>query len=199
METAKLILEYLKVLLSVQMVAGIVLLSFFLIFEDAITNLIGRIKNIAFGKANVSTPQLEKSNSPAGDMGDKDKPPVDSDEEVSVPNGLQLSPEQLKRIREWIRAERANARTWEYRYLGFYLAHSTQLILDDLAARRDRVTVSLLDNWLQPFIESAAERKAIINALQNHHLIEIDGDLINVTEKGREYIAWRGPATRAAA
>jgi hypothetical protein len=46
--------------------------------------------------------------------------------------------------------------------------------------------------WL-PAIPNAEERKMILNVLQGHHLIEVIGDLIGVTDKGREYIQFRGP------
>ena len=39
----------------------------------------------------------------------------------------------------------------------------------------------------------AHERKAIIDALTAHLLIQVKGDLIEVTPKGREYIKLSGP------
>jgi hypothetical protein len=46
--------------------------------------------------------------------------------------------------------------------------------------------------WL-PLIPSATERKAILSALENHHLIQLENGLVSVTPKGQEYIEWRGP------
>jgi hypothetical protein len=42
-------------------------------------------------------------------------------------------------------------------------------------------------------VPNPVERLAILDALRNHHLIDIVGDIITVTPKGREYIQWRGP------
>jgi hypothetical protein len=54
------------------------------------------------------------------------------------------------------------------------------------------VTYSQYDSLLAQEV-SAEERKAIIDALTMHLLIQRKGDLIEVTPKGREYIRLRGP------
>jgi hypothetical protein len=53
--------------------------------------------------------------------------------------------------------------------------------------------MSLYDSVWLPLIPSAEERRAIITALQAHYLILVQNELVEVTPKGREYIAWRGP------
>ena len=49
------------------------------------------------------------------------------------------------------------------------------------------------DSQLMAFENSAVERRAIFVALQNHHLIDTTGDLIEITPKGRDYLEWRRP------
>lgn len=113
--------------------------------------------------------------------------------QVSLPQNLSLTPEQVEGIRQLFEAERAKAYLWEYRYLNYFLAQSTQRVLDWLASLQTRTSVSLFDTLWLPAIPSAEERRAIVNALQAHHLIQLTGELIEVTPKGREYIQWRGP------
>jgi len=61
MEYFKLSLEYFKVLLSTQMVTGVILLVFMLLFKSDIKALILRIAKIRLpGGGEISTPQLEK-------------------------------------------------------------------------------------------------------------------------------------------
>ncbi len=64
--------------------------------------------------------------------------------------------------------------------------------MDWFASLPNATTVSLFDALWMPSIPSAEERKAIINVLQAHHLIQFQGELVEVTPKGREYIQWRG-------
>jgi hypothetical protein len=52
------------------------------------------------------------------------------------------------------------------------------------------------DAWMMPYVTNPTERNAMIEALRNHHLIDVTADMISVTDKGREYIQWRGPAQR---
>jgi len=62
METARLVLEYLKAKLSPQDVAGIVALAFCLMFKEDIKALMRRIAKIRFpGGSEVSTTQVERA------------------------------------------------------------------------------------------------------------------------------------------
>ena len=42
-------------------------------------------------------------------------------------------------------------------------------------------------------IPKATDRESILLALQNHNLITVLLTMIEITEKGREYLQWRGP------
>ena len=192
METARLVLEYLKAILSPQDVAGIVALAFFLMFKEDIKALMRRIAKIRFpGGGEVSTTQVERASeeSPVREAA----PPVPPPEQVPLPQSPSLTPEQIQQIEQAFQAERAKAYLWEYRYLNYYLVPTTQRVLDWLASLNTRTSISFFDTLWMPAIPSAEERRAIINALQAHHLIQFQGELIEVTPKGREYIQWRGP------
>ena len=191
-EIARLVLEYLKVALSPQTLAAAVAIVFFLAFKDDIKALMRRIAKIRFpGGSELSTSQAERASENV--VTAHANPPVPPAEQVSLPQNLSLTPEQVEGIRQLFEAERAKAYLWEYRYLTYFLAPNTQRVLDWLASMQTRTSVSLFDTLWLPAIPSAEERTAIITALQAHHLIQLIGELIDVTPKGREYIQWRGP------
>ncbi len=188
MSRSQLYLEILKLLLSPQVVGGACVLIFIFFFRSEVKALLGRVAKISFGGAEVDMPQAQRLES-------AEKPP---------PNQLTLSlakeeqPIDAAALRERLDAERARAATWEYRYLNYFLARATQVVLDWLASLTVRTTKSMYDTYWTPLIVSAEEREAIMTALQAHHLIQIKDDLIEVTPKGREYISWRGPLPKKA-
>lgn len=196
MEVAKLVLEFLKIVLSPQVVAGVVALVFFWKFRDNLRALIDRIARIRFPGGEVSTSQAERATEVHPDS--EAKLPIPPDEKVPLPATWNLTPEQVKQLRELFQAERANAYLWEYRYLNYFLVPHTQIVLDWLASSKDRPTSSLYDTIWSPAIPKAEERRAVIDALESHHLVSLQGALIEVTPKGREYNQWRGPLSRLA-
>ena len=191
METSKIILDYVKVLTSSQIIYGVTALAFLLLFREAIRALIGRIARIKLpGGGELSTPQSLRTSEEKPD--EVEKINIHSDD--LLPSNLELTPEQVAEIDEIFKAERAKAALWEYRYLNYFLVPQTQRVLDWLSSLSVRTTISMFDSFWMPIIPEANERKAIINALQTHHLILLTVELIEVTPKGKEYIQWRGPA-----
>ena len=201
MEVAKLVLEYLKLFLSSQIVAGVIVAVFLLLFRPELRSLLNRIAKIKFpGGAEVSTSQIERSNEELPALGEKPTPlPAESSEASSLPSNLTVSPEQLQTLEEAFAAERARAFLWEYRYLNYFLARSSQRVLDWLAGLSVRTTIGTFDAFWLPVFPLAQERQAIVTALQAHYLIVLAGELIEVTPKGREYLQWRGPLPEQAA
>lgn len=201
MDIAKLVLEYLKLLLSPQIVAGIVIAAFLLLFRPELRSLLNRIAKIKLpGGAEVSTSQIERSSEELPARGEKPPPlPAESSEAPSLPSNLTVSPEQLQTLEEAFAAERARAYLWEYRYLNYFLARSSQRVLDWLAGLAVRTTVGTFDAFWLPVFPIAQERQAIVTALQAHYLVVLTGELIEVTPKGREYLQWRGPLPDEAA
>ena len=191
MDLAKLILEYLKAILSPQVIAGAVAFTFLCIFREDIKALFLRIAKIRLpGGTEVSTPQAAKSEEAPDDKPLPKPPPQDS---VSLPLPDKLDKKELEEVRALFDAERARAYLWEYRYLNYFLALHTQQVLDWLASLPSRTSVMLFDTVWLPAIPSVEERRAIIDALQAHYLVQIENGLIEVSPKGREYIQWRGP------
>ena len=189
MSTAHIVLNYLKVLLSTQVVAGVVCFVFLSMFRDDIKALLLRIAKIKFpGGAEVSTPQTAKQEEKSTES---EKLPTPPKEDMKLP--VTLLPDDMKKVAELFQAERARAYLWEYRYLNYYLVYGTQKVLDWLAALPVRTSCAMFDTFWLPYIPSVEERGAIITALQAHHLIVIQDNLIEVTPKGMEYIQWRGP------
>lgn len=197
MEIATIVLEYLKVLLSAQVMAGATVFAFFVLFREDIRGLFKRVAKVKFpGGGEFSTTQLEKASEELSPRGEQ--PPAITTDPPKLPDNLVLTPEQIKVVGEAFSAERARAALWEYRYLNYFLARHTQMALDWLASLPIRTTTSLFDTYWLPVIPSAEERRAIINALQAHYLIALTGEVIEVTPKGKEYLQWRGPLPNTA-
>ncbi len=191
MEAAKLVLEFFRVLLSAPTVAGAIAVVFIAVFRDDIRALMRRVAKIRFPGGEVSTSQAERTSEVAPTAAAE--PKVPPGEQVTLPQNIALTPEQVKQLGDIFQAERARAYLWEYRYLNYFLVPLTQRVLDWLAGLKDRPTYPLYDSLLTQAVPKAEERKAIIDALAAHHLIQLKGDFIEVTPKGREYIQWRGP------
>jgi len=192
MNNAQLVLEYLKTILSPQIVAGVVVTVLVLFFKDDIRALIARIAKIRLpGGSEFTTTQLERSSeAPEKAKDEQSKPTTDS---VDLPANLSLNPEQVEIARNFFKAERANAILWEYRYLNYFLVPSTQRVLDWLASLESGTSLSLFSNFWLPLIPNPNERLAILGALEAHYLIKATGEYIEISPKGREYVQWRGP------
>jgi hypothetical protein len=188
MECAKVVLEYLKVLLSGPIVTGIVVILIVGRFKAQIQGLLDRIATIKFPGGEVTTSQVERNRKeelpPAG------TPPTPTDASGTA---LVTATGNTTNLEQQLSAERARAALWEYRYLNYFLARGTQVVLDWLANLPTSTTVSMFDSFWLPVIPAAHERQAIIHALQAHWLIVIENEVITVSAKGREYLQWRGP------
>lgn len=194
MEIAKLVLEYLKIFLAPQIIAGIVVLFFLIAYKNDIKELMRRIAKIRLpGGSELSTSQHDKM---SDDITKEDINKIKPPEQISVPKSLSLTPDQQKIIRETFQATQQLAILWEYRFLNLYLVYNTQSVLDWLASLPQRTTLSMYYSIWMPIVSSADERRAIIDALQRHNLIAIKEGLIEVTSKGVDYIQWRGPINK---
>ncbi len=198
MEIAKLVLEYIKAILSAHLIIGAVAMTFLVMFKEDVKALMRRIAKIKFpGGSELSTSQSEKASEDLSATAAP--PPVATSGGPPIPENLSLTQVQIQAVRQLFDAERARAALWEYRYLNYFLVPNTQRVLDWLSSLNTRTTVSFFDAFWMPVLPSVEERRAIINALQAHHLIQLDGELIEVTPKGREYIQWRGQLPALAA
>jgi hypothetical protein len=109
------------------------------------------------------------------------------------PQSSSVTPQndQVETLTSLYKAERSRAYYWEYSYLNYYLAVNTQRVLDWIAAWTSPLSTDLFNTLWMPFVTDIKERQAIINALETHNLIEINNNLITITPKGREYLAWQ--------
>jgi hypothetical protein len=91
---------------------------------------------------------------------------------------------------------RQQAIFWEYRYLSLFLVHRTQIVLDWLLDRQAKdlpTTVGYYDAELAARVVSPGERSAILQVLEAHALVAMNNTLLVVTDKGLDYLRWRGP------
>ena len=194
MEVAKLILEYLKVFLSTPVIGGTVAIVALVLLEGELNALIRRVAKIRFpGGSEVSTSQIDKA---AEALASKAEPPTPVGESP-LPQTTSHTAQDFEQIRQLFNAERARAFLWEYRYLNYFLVRHTQQFLDWLIGLPSSTSVALADAYWMPSVPDPNERKAVLDALRMHHLIQLNGDLIEVTPKGREYVQWRGRLPQA--
>lgn len=178
---AELILEYLRVFVS----WPVAVVAIAALFRAAIERLIDRIRSVRGVGVDIQAPQLPER--PAQDV---NPPPP------ALPAGLALTPQQHQQLIQVFQAERAAARIWEYRYLNYFLARSSQVVLNWLSSLPQGTTsVDAFEATWLPLVPDANQRRVILQVLQGHHLVQIDGPAISITEKGLEYIQWRGPLT----
>ena len=103
----------------------------------------------------------------------------------------QLLPTSEDELRKQLLQERAMARRWEYAYLNHFLVPKTQFILDWLYQQRG-APPSL--TWYHTFFITVeqSEKEFILNVFTTHALMKMTGELMQITEKGCEYVEWRG-------
>ena len=190
-ETTVTLIEYLKVLLTGPVLFSLVAIVFIMIFKEDIKALLLRIAKITLpGGTEVSTPQSART---AEEAIPANEPNVDNSVPIqNLPNDL--NQQQKQAVEQLVRSHIATSYLWEYRYLNYFLVRGTQEVLDWLIGLPQSTTYAHFDSTWLPIIPSANERQAIINALQAHHLVQVDNKtgIIEVTPKGREYQEWRG-------
>jgi hypothetical protein len=184
MEWFRLVLDYVKALLTPQIVVVLGIIWFAKTFKENIAELIDRIKAIKFPGGEVSTAQFEKLKNEKP-IEDKTSPEPQS---ADLPANIQEN--DTETLKTLYNAERSRAYFWEYSYLNYYLVPRTQFTLDWLVSAQP-ITVSLYDTLTSPSVPDHKERKAILNALENHYLVQVKDDIITVSPKGHEYIEWR--------
>ena len=191
--TPEIVLEYLKVLLSWPVVTGIISLIAIKTFRPQIAALLGRPLKLEWPGGGASFGSQDKTSKAELPTNNAIPAIPASSEVVALPQSVSPSSSEAQDIVHLVRSERANAALWEYRYLNLFLVRGTQVVLDWLATLPNGISSAFFDSQLQAFITAANERFAILNALQKHHLVSINADLISITDKGREYLTWRGP------
>jgi hypothetical protein len=220
-------LEYLKVLFSYPVAIGVLGMVFMRSFSKEIRGVLERVSSVKGPGFELATSQIAKTLQVeiASAISESAPPPQALTTPVTAtPDGAELpSPESSTQLagaatgtatasgtlandatkptqEAELKAARSTAALWEYRYLNAVLVLRTQAVLDWLAKREDAgtpVSFELFDAALNELPKE--ERSAVFSVLSRHYLIAVDGTLIRVTPKGREYIGWRGPLPPAPA
>jgi len=173
------LLEYLKALVTWPVAAVVIVV----ILRQPLARLIERVVSVKMpGVLLDARQQLETP-------GEK---PVPQTPAPALPAGIHLTPVQQQELVKVFQAERAAARMWEYRYLNHFLAFSTQLVLNWFLTFQVTTEDAYHAYWYQ-LIPDVNQRKIILQVLAGHLLVEADGPALRMTDKGKEYAAWRGP------
>lgn len=125
----------------------------------------------------------QRSDQPAAET-DAEPPPANQ-------NPAALSKISKEELAERVMAERGMARRWEYLYLNSFLVAKTQVVLDWLHIQ---IAAPPSITWFHQFFSHIEESQleTILKVLERHHLIEFSGEFIKLTDKGREYVVFRG-------
>jgi hypothetical protein len=182
-------LEYFKVFLSWPVVVGVSGIAAMIFYRKELRGLINRIGSVKVAGFEFGTSQEAKTGEDASDIPAE---PVAVDEPVppEVAN-VQLAPAEKAQLEAAFQGERAAARMWEYRFLNYFFAPSTQNVLDWFV--NVPVPATTYDAFDAAFINiypSRVERAAILSALERHACIVEQGQSVSVTDKGREYANW---------
>jgi hypothetical protein len=176
-DIAKLILDYVRVVLSPQMIAGAVSLALLALFKGDLRLLLARMAKLRLPGGGEFTLQVERSR-----------------RERALPNQTEPLPTAAlperpteAQVSNTIAALQADAQKWEFRYLNCFLASDTQWVLDWIAGATDAKLEVLA------LLYTAPERAAILDALRTHRIVEQEGEVFRVTDKGRDYLKFRGP------
>ena len=180
----EIIVGYLRVLLSAPPMTVLVVIVLVRVFKNELKTLMDRIATIKFLGGELSTTfQVIDHTEKTG----PDEPTPDLPEDLN-----NISLEQQERVRNFIQAQQDTIKLWEYRYLREYLVLSTHQVLAWLNLQNS-TSIDLFDALWAHVIPIAKSRENIILALQNHYLITVrDEVMIEITDKGRDYLQWRG-------
>ncbi|CAJ8992030.1 Uncharacterised protein [Burkholderia pseudomallei] len=119
----KLVLEFVKVFLSWPPIVGLAIIVGARYFRTELRNLINRVSSFKILGQELVTQQAKlEGEAPA----DGNLPIPDDGAIQQELQNLEITPEQQAQIKAVFDAERAAARMWEYRYLNYFFADSTQ-------------------------------------------------------------------------
>ena len=122
---------------------------------------------------------------------DENKLPITL-EDSEVPSKQHLPNEEMERIDREMKAERAAARYWEYMYLNHFYVPRTQVMLVWFGSLECPVALPVFNSiWVCKALDGE-QLRTTLDVLTSHFMIQFVGDKIEITPKGREYVAWRG-------
>lgn len=201
MSINQIILEYLRVILSWPTIVLLLGIIFLFKFSHSIRGFLRKLRFFKAGSFEFSQQQSLQQ--------EVEKKVEEKLEE----SGITLNQEQLKQIQETfetlskekgdkevritqqegvIRYWFERAELFEFSYLNLYLAYNSKIALFWL------MNPSTKDNFIYSFqlppqiVNQIAEKEAIFNALLSTGLIEQDGFLFKISEKGKRFLKFLG-------
>ena len=171
------ILNYAQLLLGWPFLSFIFLSIFLYTFKDTIKDLIRRMHSdhplFKIQQSNTTQDKSINSNIIQDNKSSTEK--IDINKEYD---------KLLNIANQW----RQTAYIWEYRYLSYYLVPNTKQVLGWLNDNKS-VPIEIYDSLWRNSIPEANERIAILDALKRHNLIFEKDNILNITDKGSEYIS----------
>lgn len=167
------VLEYFKLFISWPFLSAVCFIIAIFLFKEAIQTWLKSMK-IDYKDLSVYSQSNKKITEEEKRVEKEPSPPQDNmDKSKLVEVGTQ-----------W----KSLAYYWEYRYLGYYLVPHTKDVLKLLYDANSEFLLNVLDVVMCKTIPEARERIAVVDALQQHYLIQIQDNMVSITEKGKEYI-----------
>jgi len=197
----QIILEYLRVILSWPLLTFILLIIFLFKFANSIKVFLENLRSLKAGPFEFIQQQ---------------KPPEEINKKIEdklEESGITLTKKQLKQIEETfetlsrekqnkefqiskqeevIRYLAERAELYEFLYLNLYLVYNSKIALFWF------VNSSTKDNFIYSFplppqiVNQTAEKEAIFTVLLSNGLIEQDGFLFKISEKGKRFLKFLG-------
>ena len=177
----EMLLKYLQVILTWPVAFTLVTLMVVFRFHDALHPWLSKLR-IHYGEITVSSEQAALK-AVEGEKPLLERPPL----EQSGPKK-----DDTTTLSEETKQWRANAYLWEYRYLNLVLVRHTQQVLDWFFDHEGYVELEVATSFWMQTIQNPEERKAVLDILTQHHLIQVKGSKLSITPKGREYVTLRG-------
>lgn len=176
-------LAYLRVLLSWPVIGGAAIFTAGAVFRTEFQSLLRRVASLEFAGAKLVTQKTALEEAAEGTVPRPNEAPAPDD----ALNGLELDEQTHNRLEAIFQAERVATLTWEYRYMNYYFAPSTQAVLNWLMGTGQPTTIDAYHaHWANRLI-AVGEQDAVLVALERHACIQIAGQTINLTDKGKEY------------
>src|SRR5207245_67216 len=118
--------EYLKVILTAPVMIVLAIFIFLVMFRPDIKALMARIAKVKFPGGEIEASQLEKLKEEFT-RGDSPEPIAKEGAKIDA---ISTPSKGDNAATDALAAERAKAALWEYRYLNYFLARSTQHVLN---------------------------------------------------------------------
>jgi len=191
-------MEWFKIFVSWPFITLIIAGAIYIRFGGEIRALLNRIataENFEGPGGIKFSGSQQRPSAPAEAVGSSPLPvdaPLPAPPKAADAGDLVFTQAQWEATEDAFKSLRAAAAHWEYRYLAYFLAPKTQQFLDWLNGLGRSASDREVDTVLNG--HPIDQRKAMLDALEAHHLIVKTGEMYSVTDKGREYLQYRGPA-----